>query len=178
MKEIKQFDVIVLGGGLAGIYTALNIRSDLKIGLFIKDKIDVGSSNLAQGGIAAETILSPKQMEEHFEDTLRAGGYHNDKEATRILVDEAPQNIENLLNLGVNFDKNENGELVRTLEGGHRSRRILHAGGDDTGAHVMRDLRKTLEGRTNISVFEDEMAIEILENTNKALGVIVINKKQ
>ena len=115
-------------------------------------------------------------MEEHFEDTLRAGGYHNDKEATRILVDEAPQNIENLLNLGVNFDKNENGELVRTLEGGHRSRRILHAGGDDTGAHVMRDLRKTLEGRTNISVFEDEMAIEILENTNKALGVIVINK--
>ncbi len=176
MKEIKQFDVIVLGGGLAGIYTALNIRSDLKIGLFIKDKIDVGSSNLAQGGIAAETIFSPKQMEEHFEDTIRAGGYHNDKKATRILVDEAPQNIENLLNLGVNFDKNENGELVRTLEGGHRSRRILHAGGDDTGAHVMRDLRKTLEGRTNISVFEDEMAIEILENTNKALGVIVINK--
>ena len=94
MKEIKQFDVIVLGGGLAGIYTALNIRSDLKIGLFIKDKIDVGSSNLAQGGIAAETIFSPKQMEEHFEDTLRAGGYHNDKKSTQILVDEAPQNID------------------------------------------------------------------------------------
>lgn len=176
MKEIKQFDVIILGGGLAGIYTALNINNNLKVGLFIKDKIDIGSSNLAQGGIAAETIFDPKQMEEHFEDTLRAGGYHNDKEATRILVDEAPKNIANLLSLGVNFDKNDQGELVRTLEGGHRSRRILHAGGDDTGAHVMKDLRQTLKQRENIMVFEDEMAIEILENNNKALGVIVINK--
>lgn len=175
MKEIKQFDVIVLGGGLAGIYTALNIRSDLKIGLFIKDKIEIGSSNLAQGGIAAETIFSKAQMDEHFEDTLRAGGYHNDKEATRILVDEAPQNIEKLLSFGVNFDRNEKGELVRTLEGGHRSRRILHAGGDDTGAHVMADLREALKQRENIKIFEDEMAIEILEN-NKALGIIVINK--
>lgn len=175
MKEIKQFDVIVLGGGLAGIYTALNIDKNKKIGLFIKDKIDVGSSNLAQGGIAAETVFDPKQMKEHFEDTLRAGGYYNSEEATQVLVDEAPQNIERLLNLGVNFDRNEKGELVKTLEGGHRSRRILHAGGDNTGASIMADLRQALKKASNIQVFEDEMAIEILENENQALGVIVIN---
>ena len=176
MKEIKQFDVVILGGGLAGIYTALNIDSNLHIGMFIKDEIKKGSSNMAQGGIAAEVKFDPNKIEEHYEDTLRAGSYHNNEEATRVLVSEAGENIENLIKLGVNFDKTPDGNLVTTLEGGHRSRRILHAGGDDTGNHVMMDLRKTLAKRKNIEVFENEMAIEILQNNNKALGVIVINK--
>lgn len=177
MKEIKQFDVVILGGGLAGIYTALNIDKSIHIGLFIKDRIERGSSNLAQGGIAAEVCSTPELIEQHYEDTLRAGGYINNPEATRVLVDEASENILNMLSLGVEFDKDENGNLFRTLEGGHRSRRILHAGGDDTGAHIMRDLRKKVSESPNIDVFEDEMAIEILENNNKALGVIVINQK-
>ncbi len=175
MKEIKQFDVVILGGGLAGIYAALSIDSNLHIGLFLKDAIERGSSNLAQVGIAAEVNWDEEKIEEHFEDTLRAGGYLNDKEATRILVEEAGKHINKLLSFGVHFDKNSDGSLVTTLEGGHRSRRILHAGGDDTGAHVMRDLRETLYKQKNIDVFENEMAIEILHNENKALGVIVIN---
>ncbi len=177
MKEIKQFDVVILGGGLAGIYTALNLNKNLHIGLFIKDAIEKGSSNLAQGGIAAEVDFDPDKIEEHYEDTLRAGAYLNDTKATRILVDEAGDNIKRLLSIGVQFDKNSDGTLVRTLEGGHRSRRILHAGGDDTGAHVMRDLRDALSRATNIDVFEDEMGIELLHNDNRALGVIVINQK-
>ncbi len=177
MKEIKQFDVVILGGGLAGVYTALSLDSSLHIGLFIKDKIERGSSNLAQGGIAAEVEWDESRIEEHYEDTLRAGAYLNNPEATKILVEEAGKHIQNLLSIGVHFDKNEDGSLVTTLEGGHRSRRILHAGGDDTGAHVMRDLRDALSKRTNIDVYEDEMAIEILHNENKALGVIVINQQ-
>lgn len=177
MKEIKQFDVIILGGGLAGIYTALNIDSDLHVGLFVKDAIKRGSSNLAQGGIAAEVKWDEEKIEEHLEDTLRAGSYLNNKEATRVLVEEAGKNIQRLLELGVEFDKNPDGSLVTTLEGGHRSRRILHAGGDDTGAHIMQNLRDTLFHKKNIDVYEDEMAIEILHNHHKALGVIVINQQ-
>lgn len=177
MKEIKQFDVVILGGGLAGIYTALNLDSKLHIGLFIKDAIDKGSSNLAQGGIAAEVVFDDIQIKEHYEDTLRAGAYLNDCEATKVLVEEAPLNIERLLNIGVHFDRTLDGELVRTLEGGHRSRRILHAGGDDTGAQVMKDLREALKNASNIDIFEDEMGIELLHNNNRALGVIVINQK-
>ncbi len=175
MKEIKQFDVVILGGGLAGIFTALSLDKSLHVGLFIKDNIKRGSSNLAQGGIAAEVKYDEAKIQEHYEDTLRAGADLNDKEATHILVTEAGKRINQLLSFGVNFDKNEDGTLVTTLEGGHRSRRILHAGGDDTGAKVMSDLRDELVKRTNIDVFENEMAIEILSNKNKALGVIVIN---
>lgn len=176
MKDYREFDVIILGAGLAGIYTALNLDKSLKIGILIKDKIEKGSSNLAQGGIAAEVKFDPLKIEEHYEDTMRAGSYLNDEEATRVLVNEAGENIEKLINLGVNFDKNENGNLVLTLEGGHRSKRILHAGGDATGARVMADLRNTLNSYTNIECFEDEMAFQIITDDNKAIGVIAINQ--
>lgn len=175
MKEIRQYDVVILGGGLAGIYTALNIDPTVKVGLFIKDKINRGSSELAQGGIAAELEQNEEKFREHLEDTLRAGSSLNDVEATKILVSEAADNIQRLIKLGVEFDKNEKGELLRTMEGAHRSRRILHAGGDATGHCIMEALRTMLFKRENITVFEDEMAIELLFNDNTALGVIVIN---
>ncbi|MGM9971122.1 MAG: L-aspartate oxidase [Anaeroplasmataceae bacterium] len=176
MKDYREFDVLILGGGLAGIFTALNIDQSLKIGILIKDKIEKGSSNLAQGGIAAEVKFDPDKIEEHFEDTLRAGSYLNDKEATRVLVNEAGTNINRMIELGVNFDKNESGDLVKTLEGGHRSKRILHAGGDATGSRVMSDLRESLKKYTNVEVFEDEMAFQLITDNDTAIGVIAINQ--
>ncbi len=176
MKKTYEYDVVILGAGLAGIYTALNLNKSLKIAMLIKDKIEKGSSNLAQGGIAAEVEFDENKIEEHYEDTLRAGSYLNNKEATRILVTEAGDNIRNMINLGVNFDKNTDGDLVKTLEGGHRSRRILHAGGDATGAKVMADLRNTLKNAKNIDIYEDEMAFEIIKDKNKAIGLIAINQ--
>ena len=176
MKKYKEFDCIVLGGGLAGIYTALNIDESLSVGMFIKDDIKKGSSNLAQGGIAAEVEFNEDKIEEHYQDTLRAGSYLNDETATRVLVNEGGKCIKRMIELGVKFDKDQNGEIFKTLEGGHRSRRILHAGGDQTGALIMQNLRDTLYQRKNITVFEDEMAFEIIKDNNKAIGVIVINQ--
>ncbi len=175
MKEIRQYDVLILGGGLAGIYTALKLDSNLKIGIYVKDAINKGSSNLAQGGIAGEINSSKEKKDEHYEDTLKAGSYVNDKNAVRILVDEADDALKDLISLGVKFDVDKDGNLIKTLEGGHRSRRILHAGGDDTGNHIMSDLRNTLYQRTNIKVFENEMAIELLHQDGEVKGAIVIN---
>ncbi len=175
MKEIRQFDVVVLGGGLAGIYTALNIDESLTVGMFLKDGMLSGSSQLAQGGICAEVDSTEELLVGHIEDTMKAGSFVNNYDAVEVLVREAEENISRLTNLGVNFDKDEKGNLLRTMEGGHRNRRILHAGKDATGACVMNDLRNTLKTKENIKVFEGEMAIELLHNDNKALGVIVIN---
>lgn len=176
MKKTLEYDVVILGGGLAGIYTALNLDKSLSVAILVKDKIEKGSSNLAQGGIAAEVEFNEEKIEEHYEDTLKAGSYLNNKDATRVLVNEAGYNIKNLISLGVNFDKDANGELVKTLEGAHRSRRILHAGGDATGAKVMADLRITLAKRENITVYEDEMAFEIIKKNKRAVGLIAINQ--
>ncbi len=175
MKEIRQYDVLILGGGLAGIYTALKLNSSLKVAIYVKDAINKGSSNLAQGGIAAEVNSTKEKIQSHFDDTLKAGSYINDKEAVKILVNEASDCINDLISLGVNFDKDKDGNLVKTLEGCHSYRRILHAGGDDTGNHMMTDLRKELAKRNNIEVFENEMAIELLHEDNKVKGAIVIN---
>lgn len=175
MKEIRQFDVVILGGGLAGIYTALNLDPKLSIGMFLKDSLNNGSSSLAQGGIAAEIEFDEEKMDAHVEDTLKAGSFYNDEMAVKILVHEAADNISKLIKLGVEFDRDDEGKILKTREGGHTSRRILHAGGDATGAKIMEGLKKALANRKNIFIYEDEMAIEILHNNNKALGVIVIN---
>lgn len=175
MKEIRQYDVLILGGGLAGVYTALKINKDLHVAIYVKDALNKGSSNLAQGGIAAEVNSSKEKIEEHYEDTIKAGSFINNKEAVKILVEEASDCINDLISLGVQFDKDANGNLFKTLEGGHRSRRVLHAGGDDTGNHMMQDLRKELFKRNNIEVFENEMAIELLHQNNEIKGAIVLN---
>lgn len=177
MRANKSFDVVILGGGLAGIYTALNISRDKSIAIFTKDKLDKGSSNIAQGGIAAEIEFDIEKIKEHYEDTLSAGANLNTPEATRILVSEAPKNIENLLSLGVKLDRDESGKLVKTLEGAHRSKRILHAGGDATGACVMRDLRLEVQNRQNITILEDEMVVELLTQNQRVIGAISVNKE-
>ncbi|MBN2222337.1 MAG: L-aspartate oxidase [Vallitaleaceae bacterium] len=174
MKTIKK-DVIIVGTGLAGLYAALHIDSSLEIGILSKDSFEKCNSNLAQGGVA--TCMSKEDsFIDHIKDTMTAGSHHNSKEAVTLLVTQAPSEIRNLIQFGVEFDKDENGNLLLTLEGGHSKRRILHANGDGTGQVIMDTLRKQVVVKKNIEILERTMALKILKMEDQAVGMIVLSK--
>lgn len=169
----EDFDVIVIGSGIAGSTAALKIDPKYKIVLITKKKLDESNSSLAQGGIAA--CVDPKDdFISHYKDTLKAGAYHNREETTKILIKEAPSNIRQLLTYGTKLDRDEQGNLRVTREGGHSKRRIVHAK-DATGREVIRALHQELETRTNITVKEDVFAIDILTCNGTACGVIALD---
>lgn len=172
----KYCDVVIIGSGIAGLYTAMNIKREYKVNILTKDKIIDNNSNLAQGGIAA-CIGDEDDRELHIEDTLKAGSYFNDKEAVRILVNEATGNIEKLVGLGTVFDKDDNGNLMVTREGGHSKRRILHSK-DQTGKEIIRALTSAVGKRDNVEVVEGAFAIDILTHGEKAIGVLVKSSKE
>ncbi|MBR4979763.1 MAG: FAD-dependent oxidoreductase, partial [Clostridia bacterium] len=119
-KELENnneiFDVIIVGGGLAGLYCALNVDSDKSVAIIVKGHIDGGSSYLAQGGIAAVT-KKWDSFDLHVKDTLIAGAGHCDEKAVRTLVTEGPEIIDDIIRLGVPFDRDENCETIVTREG-------------------------------------------------------------
>ena len=173
---MEKTDVLIIGGGLAGLYTALNINSNIKITIVIKDTINIANSELAQGGIAAELSKSDDVLIKHINDTLKAGSNLNDALATKTLVYEASDNIEKLIEFGVLFDTNEQGELLMAQEGGHGSRRILRAGGDATGREVMKALKKRISEKDNITVIEGAMATDLIMKNGLCYGATIIDK--
>ena len=166
------YDVIIVGGGLAGLYCALNIDSKYKIALVSKGDIDSGSSWLAQGGIAAVT-QETDSFEAHIKDTLTAGAGHCDEKAVGVLVSEGPIVIDDMIKLGVPFDKDEDGNIIVTREGGHCCRRILHCGGDATGKLMTETLGKAVTSRSNISVFFNTYLVDVLTDKNGTTGIVV-----
>jgi len=147
-------DVIVIGSGVAGLTTALNLRAyGLSVLLVTKARIDEGSTKWAQGGIAA--ALGPGDTpDQHKKDTLAAGAGLCDIKAVDVLVSEGPEAVRKLIAQGAVFDKSETGEIALTREGGHLRNRILHAGGDATGAEVSRALLAAVRGDTGIEIIE------------------------
>ena len=170
MKQIET-DIVIVGAGLAGIYTALNIDPSKRIDIVVKELLIDTNSNLAQGGIAGELNFVKENIESHIEDTLKAGSYLNNKEAVQVLVTEAGDNIRKLMEFHVDFDKDNNGELHLTKEGGHSSRRILHSGGDATGKDIMKALKEECFRRENIHIHENMMAIDLIHSQNVCNGV-------
>lgn len=170
MKK-RYCDVVIVGTGIAGLYTALNIDSKYKVILITKDSISENNSNLAQGGIAA-CVNEANDIELHIEDTMRAGSNYNDREAVRILVSEAAENIEKLVDFGAKFDRDEKGNLMVTREGGHSERRVLHSK-DQTGKEIVRALTEEVKKRENIEVIEEVFAIDILTNRDAAFGMLI-----
>lgn len=161
-----QADVIVVGSGIAGLTTALQVRTyGLSVLLVTKAQIDAGSTKWAQGGIAA--ALGPGDTpEQHLKDTLVAGADLCDVEAVRVLVTEGPDAVRKLIDRGAQFDTEESGEIALTREGGHHRRRILHAGGDATGAEVSRALLAAVRNDKGIEVVEHALVLDALKDAH------------
>lgn len=173
---MEKAEVLIVGGGLAGLYTALNIDSSKRIIIVVKDSINVANSELAQGGIAAELSKSDDVLIKHIKDTLRAGSNLNDVLATKTLVYEAGDNIERLIDFGVSFDTDNDGKLLMAQEGGHGKRRILRAGGDATGREIMKALKKRITEKSNITLIEGAMVADLIIKNGICHGATVIDK--
>jgi L-aspartate oxidase len=155
-------DVVVIGSGIAGLTAALRLKDHVdKVLVVTKDVLDAGSTQWAQGGIAA--ALGPGDSpSQHERDTLVAGAGACDADAVRVLVTEGPDAVHELIALGTNFDVHADGELSLTREGGHHRDRIAHAGGDATGAEIQRSLIAAVARSPEIDVVEHALAVDLL----------------
>ncbi|MCM1259603.1 MAG: L-aspartate oxidase [Prevotella sp.] len=172
MKTIENItaDVLIVGAGLAGLYTALNIQKDKKIVIVSKEALGLSNSYLAQGGIAGELNTSEEALSKHIEDTLIAGAGLFDKEAIKELVYDASENLKMLIDLGVPFDVDKEGHILLTKEAGHSTRRILHAGGDATGKKIMETLIGLIRQRENVTILENYMMYDLIVENQVCFG--------
>ncbi|MDR0933861.1 MAG: L-aspartate oxidase [Burkholderiaceae bacterium] len=163
-----DFDVVIVGSGLAGLSVALRLPSSCRIALICKRTLDESASNYAQGGIAA--VLDPvDSVEQHVADTMRAGAGLCEESATRFIVENGAEAIDWLIAQGVPFSRDENFAIGfhLTREGGHSERRIIHAA-DATGHAVQVTLENKIRASANISVFENHCAVDLI--TSDRLG--------
>lgn len=172
---VTSADVVVVGTGIAGLTTALQLRGRVdKIMVVTKDVLAAGSTQWAQGGIAA--ALGPGDTPaEHLWDTLVAGAGACDRGAVEVLVTEGPEAVRELMALGTHFDHNAAGELSLTREGGHHRDRIAHAGGDATGAEIQRALIAAVHAAPEIEVIEHALAVDLLLNGEGGIAGLTLH---
>lgn len=168
--EKEYHDIIIIGSGIAGVYTALETSQEHNIAILTKETLDISNSVLAQGGIAV-SLDKEDSPQLHFKDTLYAGAGLCNEDSVWVLVNEAALNIKNLLKFGVNFDKIEHGELALTREGAHSKNRIIHVG-DTTGKEVCDKLISVVKTRKNINIMERTFVLDILTEDGACKGVI------
>ena len=168
--ENKYVDVLIVGSGVAGLYSALNLRDDLDVMVVSKDKIDCTNTSLAQGGISVARDVN--DVPYFIEDTLKAGQYKNDVQAVKVLTKESIENVDSLVALGLDVDKDDEGNWDYTKEGAHCLNRIIHTQ-DNTGENVEKTLVENVLNRKNIKVYEDTFLVDIIEKNNKCIGAIL-----
>lgn len=168
--ESKYVDVLVVGSGVAGLYCALNLRKDLDVMVISKDKIDCTNTSLAQGGISVARDMD--DVPYFIEDTLKAGKYKNNVQAVKVLTKESIENVNHLVSLGLNVDKDEYGNWDYTKEGAHCINRIIHTQ-DNTGENVEKTLIENSLNLENINIFEDTFLVDIIERNNTCIGAIL-----
>lgn len=160
-----EFDVLIIGSGAAGLSAALRLAPNLKVAVLSKGALSAGSTDWAQGGIAA-VLQAGDTLESHIEDTLNAGGGLCNRDAVEYMVQHGPEAIERLIALGVNFSKyhgeGSNGSAYHlTKEGGHSKRRVIHVA-DATGHAVQVALMRAAARAPNISLFENRIAVDLI----------------
>lgn len=168
---VVDTDVIVIGAGIAGLFTALLSSEQQSVVMITKKSLLDSNTRYAQGGIAA-VISADDSPDYHLQDTLIAGAGLCDREAVDVLVHEGPLGVENLIKLGTKFDL-ENGEYALTKEGAHSQRRILHANGDATGFEIVRALSEKAVANDHIEVWDNHFVIDLVTDQGVCYGAIV-----
>ncbi len=167
-------DVLVLGSGVAGLNAVLGLPESVSVVVVTKGRLDEGNTGEAQGGIAA-AIDAEDCTRAHYEDTVEAGWELCDEDAVRVVTEEGPRRIEELIRLGVDFDRAD-GDFALTREGGHRRPRILHADGDATGRAIEDVLAESVRRRPELEVFEHTFALDLLTLDGACHGALVWNE--
>jgi len=168
----QEYDFIVVGSGIAGLYVSLQAKEHFTVLVLTKGRIDECNTKYAQGGIAVP-IGRFDSPDLHYRDTVAAGAGICDEAAVRLLVGEAVDRISDLIQYGVVFDTVD-GEIALAREGAHSVSRVLHAGGDATGAVIENTLSSLARG-PDVSVLENHLVTDVLVEANRAHGVRVLD---
>lgn len=176
-RALHRFtDILIIGGGLAGLRAANAVESNQSVLIVTKDRLAESNSSYAQGGIAG--VLDPNDcFESHVEDTLVAGGNLCDPEIVNMVIREGPRRIEELVRWGTQFDQRE-GELSLGREGGHSRERIVHARGDATGQEVMRAIITRTREMPNIDIWENAFTVDLLTYEGRCRGALIVQNGQ
>jgi len=169
-------DVLVIGGGIAGLRAAVEIPSNYRTLVVTKDEIKESNSNYAQGGIAG--VLDPEdRFDNHIADTLAAGKGLCDPDVVAMVVREAPDRINELIGWGTHFDEHD-GRVSLGLEGGHSHPRIAHALGDETGREIMRAMIHQARVRKCIRIWQNCVSVDLLTHEGRCRGVLVWDRRR
>ena len=160
---VYKYDFLIIGSGVAGMSYALKIARAHKgtICMICKTGLEEANTAFAQGGIASVTDMEVDDFDKHIEDTMIAGDFVSDRKAVEQVVRKAPEQIKELVQWGVNFDKKQDGRFDLHREGGHSEFRILHHA-DDTGAEIQRGLMAAVRANPDIDIKENHFAVEII----------------
>lgn len=167
-------DVMIIGGGIAGLRAAMEIDPHLSLLVVTKDKMRESNSSYAQGGIAG--VMHPEDaFENHITDTLNAGANLCDPAVVEMVIREAPEHIRQLIAWGTQFDEKDDGDLMLGREGGHSHRRIAHAMGDATGAEIIRAMIHRVRHELKAQVWPNTFTIDLLTHEDECRGALVWN---
>ena len=178
MVSSKSYDVSIVGGGIAGLSVALRLPENLSVALFTKGQLGESNTRYAQGGLTV-SLGADDSPELHFEDTIAAGAGLCDETAVRILTQEARAAVHWLISMGVQFDRAQPGSdehttadgLLLGREAAHSRWRVLHAGGDATGAEIERALMTAVRKRASVTVFEETYVRSLRVENNLCVGL-------